>query len=80
MWGFIDTTGKITIDSQFEFVTSFHDGLCLVGDHGGSRRWFIDKLGRKAFAFDADYRTSVEHFSEGMAAVRSYDWNHLFHN
>ena len=44
-WGFIDNTGKVVIEPQFEFVDKFSDGLALV-NVGNRKMGYIDSSGQ----------------------------------
>ena len=63
-WGFIDKTGKITINPQFDLARSFSEGLAPVKIDG---KWgFIDKTGQ--FVINPQFVGSCD-FSEGLAIV-----------
>ena len=46
-WGFIDKTGKIIINPQFDEVDFFSEGLCAVKI--GNKWGYIDKKGKYAW-------------------------------
>jgi hypothetical protein len=54
-WGFIDRTGNMVIEPQFDEVTSFSDGLAAV--RIGERWGFIDQKGHFAIKPLIDMRT-----------------------
>lgn len=63
-WGFIDKTGKVAIEPQFEAGSSFSEGLAVVVVKGKSG--FIDKTGRVVIEPEYDMAYS---FSEGVAVA-----------
>ncbi|HYM76114.1 MAG TPA: WG repeat-containing protein [Candidatus Dormibacteraeota bacterium] len=65
-WGYIDSTGKLVINSQFEEVADFSEGLAAVKT--GSRWGFIDEDGK--FVINPQF-DEVSSFAEGLAAVKS---------
>jgi len=70
LWGYIDNTGSMVIQPQFEGASHFSEGLAEVGINGKAA--FIDTTGKVVFTTNFNYG-SVEMFSEGLAAV--YDQN-----
>jgi hypothetical protein len=65
-WGFIDATGKWTIDPQFERAGNFSDGLAPVVV--GGRTGYIDSKGK--FVVNPQYDFGDEFF-EGLAVFTS---------
>jgi hypothetical protein len=69
--GFIDKTGKVVIEPQFDGAESFSEGLAAVkvgGVNGnGGKYGYIDRMGKFAIALQFDEAAS---FSEGLAAVK----------
>ncbi|HDS30236.1 MAG TPA: WG repeat-containing protein, partial [Firmicutes bacterium] len=67
-WGFIDKTGKITINPQFDRAESFSEGLARVrlGDWKTGKWGFIDKTGQFVISPQFDEASS---FYEGLASV-----------
>ena len=64
-YGFIDKSGKVVIEPQFDDAEDFSEGLAQVGKDG---KWgFIDKSGKVVIEPQYDY---VGDFSEGLAKVR----------
>lgn len=63
-YGYMDRTGNVVIEPQFDSAASFFDGLALV-KIGGSYR-YVDASGKPAFA--GEYENAVG-FSEGLASV-----------
>ena len=64
-YGFIDKSGKVVIEPQFDNVSAFSEGLAKVEKDG---KWgFIDKNGKVVFEPQFDF---VFDFSEGLAKVR----------
>ena len=77
MEGFIDKTGKLVIPCQWAGVSSFHDGLALVGgyykDGYEDKDGYIDKTGKLVIPVDwsnARPYSEGKSFSEGLAAVQ----------
>lgn len=71
-WGFIDKTGKVVIEPQFEAGGSFSEGLAVVVVKGKSG--FIDKTGR--VVIEPVYDTAYS-FSEGVAVAVKGDESYL---
>jgi len=72
-WGYIDSTGKLVINSQFEEVADFSEGLAAVKT--GSRWGFIDEDGK--FVINPQF-DEVGSFAEGLVAVKSdRKWGYL---
>lgn len=71
--GFIDNTGKITIEAKFESGEDFSEGLaCVYSDKGAG---YIDTKGNVVIDFKFKYCRS---FSEGLAAVYIDDkWGYI---
>lgn len=65
-WGFRNGSGSFVIAPQFDWVSSFSEGLAAV--MVGERYGFIDETGR--FVIKRRY-TEVGDFSEGLARVRT---------
>jgi hypothetical protein len=63
-WGYIDRTGKIVINPQFDQPGDFHGGIASVELNGRTR--YIDKTGTTAFTLP--FALSGE-FREGLAGV-----------
>jgi WG containing repeat len=67
-WGFIDKTGKVAIEPQFQGAGSFSEGMAGVEIEG---KWgFIDKTGQIVIGLRYDL---VNSFSEGVAVVAKGD-------
>ncbi len=58
-WGYVDKEGKVAIKPQFDFVSSFKQGLARVHMLSGdkSTSWVIDKTGAKVFDLPDDVMT-----------------------
>ena len=64
-YGFIDKSGKMVIEPQFDGASDFSEGLAQVEKDG---KWgFIDKSGKVVIEPQFDW---VSDFSEGLAKVR----------
>jgi hypothetical protein len=65
-YGYIDTTGKMVINPQFNYAVDFSEGLAFIRDEATGRYGYIDKTGKvvvnpqSGFGYD---------FSEGLAEV-----------
>ena len=69
-WGYIDKTGGIVIDPQFDEADKFSEGLALVKVGGlmTGRRGYIDKTGTIVIKLQYEFADS---FSDGLAAVQA---------
>jgi len=68
-WGFMDTSGAMVIEPQFDFIRGFSEGLAAVGfpQEDDSTLWgFIDKTG--VLVIEPRF-AGVDPFSEGLAPV-----------
>jgi hypothetical protein len=86
-WGYVDHTGKIAIEPQFEDAGNFSEGLAPVKvrseettwcppDESGSRAGFTMKWGyidKHGKLVVAPQFESAEPFSEGLAAIHTCD-------
>ena len=63
-YGFIDKTGKMVIQPQYDYAAGFSEGLAHIKMQG--KRGFIDKTGK--IVIEPKY-TRVMDFSDGLAAV-----------
>ena len=68
-WGFIDRTGKMTVEPRFTYAWYFSEAFAAVSIGGGkNERWgYIDKQGR--LVIKPQFKTAW-HFKDGLAAVR----------
>ena len=65
-YGFIDRTGKIVIEPQFEFANDFVEGLSLVGIRNDElKSGYIDETGKIVISL----QSGGSDYSEGLAAV-----------
>ena len=65
-WGYIDSSGQLTISNQFDEVRAFSEGLALVRRLG---KWgFIDKTGK--IQIECKYRAAWS-FENGLARVQN---------
>lgn len=73
-WGFLNKSGELVIDAQYEMSLDFSEGLVAVKKDG---KWgFIDKDGKTAIDFKFDYACS---FSEDIAAVNILgEWGYIY--
>ncbi len=68
-WGFVDKSGEIVINPQFDNVHPFREGLAAVCNKDG--QWgFIDKSGALVINYQFE---QVDDFSEGLAAFSNGD-------
>lgn len=64
-WGFVDTSGEIISDCQYDSVNDFHEGYASVMKDD---KWgFINESGKLCIDIKYD---EVANFSEGKAAVK----------
>jgi len=71
-WGFIDVTGRVVIEPQFDYARQFSEGLgavnvggvCTGGEVQGGKWAFVDTTG--AFVVNPQYSMAYD-FSEGLA-------------
>ena len=63
-WGYIDKSGKVVIEPQFDSADDFSEGLAKVKKDG--KRGYIDKIGKVVIEPQFD---EVWDFSEGLATV-----------
>src|SRR5918911_929471 len=67
LWGYIDRTGKLVIQPQFDVAWEFTEGLAYV--KVGTRRGVIDRKGKWVFELtDLDFAGP---FAEGLAPVQT---------
>jgi hypothetical protein len=72
-WGFIDATGKVVIDPQFDEAWDFSEGLATV--RIGEKWGFIDVSGQ--YVVDPQF-DETWYFSEGLAPVRvGEEWGYI---
>lgn len=62
--GYIDQSGKVVIEPQFDSASEFHDGLAAASLNG--KEGFIDKTGQ--WVISAQYEVA-RYFSDGLARV-----------
>ena len=67
-WGYIDTTGTMVIEPQFDHAARFSDSLARV--RNGATVAFINADGQVVLTPEVD---SVGHFSNGLAPARRTD-------
>jgi hypothetical protein len=67
-YGYIDKTGKLVIDTQFDYVKDFSGGLAAIriGDEHTGRFGYIDRNGKVAINPQFGF---AHNFSEGLAEV-----------
>ncbi len=66
-YGYIDRTGRIAIEPQFDSAERSSDGLALV--RVGGNHAYIDNAGRVVGKLDYEEFNLAFRFSEGMAVV-----------
>lgn len=68
-WGYIDRSGKIIIEPQFDYAYKFSEGLgrIRIGDDKTGKYGFIDSTGK--FVINPQFDDAGE-FSEGLACAR----------
>ena len=67
-WGFMDTSGELVIEDDYDEARSFSEGMAVVRIKG---RWgFIDRQGKVKLPIDYPGAWS---FSEGLARVQTYE-------
>jgi hypothetical protein len=68
--GYIDTTGKATIDFKYNDAHAFHEGLALVQDPSQGYG-YIDKTGKLVIRVDSktNFEGEDRNFSEGLASA-----------
>jgi hypothetical protein len=71
-FGFIDKSGKVVIQPQFQFAFPFSEGLAQIRLNDGTsiKVGFIDKTGKADIQLQF---SDAADFSEGLALVRTYD-------
>ena len=65
MFGFIDKTGQVVVDFQYDWAQQFFEGLAIVYKAG--KYGYVDADGRVAIPLQYE---AADHFSEGLAAVK----------
>lgn len=68
-YGYIDTTGKLVINPQFDNAGDFHNGLATIGL--GGRYGYIDTTGKIAINPQFDYASN---FSRGVRGHQRLRW------
>lgn len=72
-FGFADANGKVVINTQYDMVSSFHDGLAMIQVNG--KRGYINLSGKTIVTPRYD---EAGDFSEGYAVVsRDYRWGYI---
>jgi hypothetical protein len=72
-WGYIDRTGKVVIEPQFDFADRFSEGLAAIriGNEYVGKHGYIDKTGK--VVIEPDF-ARASRFTEGLAAVQTGDF------
>ncbi|MBO4674098.1 MAG: WG repeat-containing protein [Bacteroidaceae bacterium] len=68
--GFIDKTGKLAFDREFNTAFSFSEGLASVYDNELDRWGYIDKTGKTVITLDKG--VAGRDFSEGLAMIHHW--------
>lgn len=74
-YGYIDRTGKIIIEPQFEEAHLFHEGLAYVqilGNNDKLKEYYIDKTGK--IVINQEFELRKSYFSEGLALIAIMDY------
>jgi hypothetical protein len=74
-WGYIDKTGEIVIDVQFDRAGNFSEGLAwvIIDEQLG----YIDQAGNVVIEPQFDAHPRPQSFSEGLAAVQVGKWGYI---
>lgn len=68
-WGYLNTTGKIAIPLNYDYVTEFNNGYATA--RIGGRFMVLDTKGAETALLSKDNIDDIKHFSEGLAPIRS---------
>lgn len=74
-YGYIDKTGQIIIEPQFEEAHPFHEGLAYVqilGNNDKLKEYYIDKTGK--IVINQEFELRKSYFSEGLALIAIMDY------
>src|SRR5215831_16858747 len=74
-YGYIDTTGQLTIPPQFRSAQSFSDGLAAVQTETDGNWGYIDKTGKVVIPPGF---VTAEYFSEGLARVQTHEGKNVY--
>jgi hypothetical protein len=66
-WGYLDRTGQLAIDFEFDHAGQFNEGLAVVNI--GDKMGFIDTTGNLLIA--AQYGAETQNFFDGLAMVET---------
>jgi hypothetical protein len=72
-YGFINRSGKIIIDPQYEYASNFSEGFAAIIDETG-KYGFINNLGEITFFPGA---TDLRKYQSGYAAIRFEKWGYI---
>lgn len=69
-WGYINSSGKIVVEPQYDHASQFAEGLGLVKTGKPDEKIFcIDAKGKKVFDLKSDW-SHMNPYSDGLAAVK----------
>lgn len=74
-YGYIDRTGHIIIEPQFEEAHLFHEGLAYVqilGNNGKLKEYYINQIGK--IVINQEFELCKSCFSEGLALIVIRDY------
>ncbi|SFX12980.1 WG repeat-containing protein [Cytophaga hutchinsonii] len=68
-WGYLNTSGKLAIPLNYDYITEFNGGYATA--RNGGRFIVLDTKGKETSLVSKDNIDDIKHFSEGLAPVRS---------
>jgi WG containing repeat len=72
-YGYIDRTGKLVVNPQFDYASSFYEGLAQV--QVGQKWGYIDHTGKLVIKPQFDYG---DRFLTGFAKVEVASWRNIW--
>lgn len=67
LWGYIDATGQVVLEPQFESASVFSEGVACVRREGAELSEYLDTAGNTVFTLPAGYDGG--YFQEGLAPI-----------